>query len=605
MLDYIVSAGANINFSKTSFSTSTIVDGNSIRYNPNEIYTGIDSFGNSFTVSEIYVLTHELNHLFYGIDDPAFPDIYQNTSLYEDRGVVESNAIEILSQLGFSQFRAGYYASDNSEILPAGVEFTGGASVDHVIVAKDGNPATLTSAAGNSRDLPIGDGSLDQTFNSGGGGDFVYAGGGNDQVDGGAGNDWLDGGTGDDVAVYDTIRNFVSITRMSPSATPLGIVSDGHAITQVQLERSDTLETDLLRNFETISLGDGPQHLLIKASVDGSSTTDPLTIDGGSGSDVLDFSQFGGGVDSDASGAVAGAGIRAVNFETIVGSEYGDVLVTDSASTIYAGGGDDVLTGGAAYAVLFGGDGNDTLTAGAGGALLDGGNSSEGPEGEASTTYTGGSGADTFVIGPSSSGTGRYVINATDSSDHIVVRSAFATGTDADSTTFDTASWQTGVELKGGSAYGWPGEAWAAAEMDQTPMTPNITVGSDGAYVFSFADNGIVNSAALGTLYVYYEFDRDAAILNIDLYGGPDQDASASVTVHDFQEGDLGLSFPLRPKGLIAWEQGEGSEAIVRASWDAVNETMAQVVAEHVPSALQSPAPPHFDLGCGLIEANA
>jgi hypothetical protein len=92
-----------------------------------------------------------------------------------------------------------------------------------------------------------------------------------------------------------------------------------------------------------------------------------LTLDGGGGSNWLDYSDYGSGVTVNlAAGTATGlAGISRI--ENVVGSRFNDTLIGDAANNVLIGlGGNDSLQAGSGRAILIGGDGNSTLQGGSG-----------------------------------------------------------------------------------------------------------------------------------------------------------------------------------------------------------------------------------------------
>ncbi|HZU36297.1 MAG TPA: hypothetical protein VFA18_10330, partial [Gemmataceae bacterium] len=107
-------------------------------------------------------------------------------------------------------------------------------------------------------------------------------------------------------------------------------------------------------------------------------------LDGGAGSNTLDYSLYGSGVSVNlASGAATGIG-TVKHFQTVLGSAYADALTADANNdTLAAGGGADTLSAGS-------GGGNHTFVLASTQA--------------AGTSITGGSGSDTLV-GPNGANT--------------------------------------------------------------------------------------------------------------------------------------------------------------------------------------------------------
>ena len=179
-----------------------------------------------------------------------------------------------------------------------------------------------------------------------------------------------------------------------------------------------------LAGADSIDAGDGDDLVFVKAA----NLTDYATLEGGAGSDTLNFGLPEGwgtflteaAITIDLSGTSKG---KASNFENIVGSQYNDTITGDSSVNILIGSaGNDTITGGSGndtiygeasssgtYAnhkahrwsdytlgskdtndILNGGDGDDTIYGDLGQDTIDGGDGAD--------TLTGGAGIDTFVI---------------------------------------------------------------------------------------------------------------------------------------------------------------------------------------------------------------
>ena len=174
---------------------------------------------------------------------------------------------------------------------------------------------------------------------------------------------------------------------------------------------------------DTIDLGAGDDVAFVELA----DLTEDVLLDGGEGSDTLNFGRIynvtvsGREYDDSVTVDMSSLGY-AVNFENLVGTvsgndtltgdEQANILIGSGASdTLYGGSGDDVLygdfhtadTSGYAYGLrqydvsnsqgddnLYGGAGSDTLVGNDGDDTLDGGVGAD--------TLTGGDGTDTFVI---------------------------------------------------------------------------------------------------------------------------------------------------------------------------------------------------------------
>ena len=169
----------------------------------------------------------------------------------------------------------------------------------------------------------------------------VYASGGDDSVSGGSGNDWLWGSVGNDTS----------------SAMPATTSS------------SATLGAD------SLSGGAGADQMYIDAQD---------TIDGGDG--------------FDAAYVIGGTGM-AINLaatrmewvtDFVAGNDMLDASGTSTGVELYAGGGNDLLTGGSGADLIFAGEGTDTLVGGAGddGLIGEGGAELRSPAATATTGST-------------------------------------------------------------------------------------------------------------------------------------------------------------------------------------------------------------------------
>src|SRR5437588_13126095 len=88
------------------------------------------------------------------------------------------------------------------------------------------------------------------------------------------------------------------------------------------------------------------------------------TIDGGAGTDMVEFSTSAGGVAVDLStGNASGQGLDAISgVEDVTGSPHDDAITGDAGANVLNGGaGADVLAGGAGDDALHGGAGTDTV----------------------------------------------------------------------------------------------------------------------------------------------------------------------------------------------------------------------------------------------------
>ena len=207
---------------------------------------------------------------------------------------------------------------------------------------------------------------------------------GNDFLNGGLGNDSLNGGAGSDTASY----------ADAPAAVAVSLALQGVA------QNTIGAGFDTLVNFEnlvgsashdTLTGNAGPNFLNGLAGNDalsGAAGNDDLN--GGPGNDTMDGGPAGNDTASYANAPSAvtvslalqgsaqntlGAGIDTlVNFESLEGSAFNDILTGDANGNVLTGlAGNDTLIGGAGSDVLLGATGNDTLAGGAGNDVMDGG----------------------------------------------------------------------------------------------------------------------------------------------------------------------------------------------------------------------------------------
>lgn len=149
--------------------------------------------------------------------------------------------------------------------------------------------------------------------------------------------------------------------------------SNSHAFLAT-LDENGQLTLDIMADATGNDEGITIDNLVITAAEDwiGEASDE---IDGGAGTDIIDYSNAEGAVDVNfGSGTVRGAENDSfTNVEGAIGSNHDDTLSGADGDQILDGGaGDDILSGGAGSDVLRGGAGNDTIDATA--ALADGAN---------------------------------------------------------------------------------------------------------------------------------------------------------------------------------------------------------------------------------------
>jgi Ca2+-binding RTX toxin-like protein len=191
-------------------------------------------------------------------------------------------------------------------------------------------------------------------IDGGGGNDTIDGQGGNDLVIGGAGNDGLTGGAGTDTLDYGTATGAVVVDMKAGTSTGAAGNDTFSGFEAVRGSNFGDTITGTTGAF-TINAGNGNDtvfagNLALLQFSDGD-------IDGGSGTDTLNYTKsFGGVLLKINIGAVVGAaGDVFLNFESYVGSNQSDTFVASiRAETMDGAGGTDTLdysTSGAAVDV--------------------------------------------------------------------------------------------------------------------------------------------------------------------------------------------------------------------------------------------------------------
>jgi len=188
-----------------------------------------------------------------------------------------------------------------------------------------------------------------------GGSDNISGLGGNDTLIGGDGNDTLDGGVGDDILIGgtgdDTLDGGDGVDTIDESSntTPM-IVTLNNPVGNI--EDTVTGEIDTVRNVENIATGTGNDTVVIDTDLDGNYIFDvnegddtfefvgggtgdtTLTITGGAGTDVLDFS------------ATTGGPITIDRNETTAQAVFGNLIITltEFIESVIGTGGADIIS---------------------------------------------------------------------------------------------------------------------------------------------------------------------------------------------------------------------------------------------------------------------
>ncbi len=263
-------------------------------------------------------------------------------------------------------------------------QITGSAGKDTFIGSDEGT--RMLGAAGNdilmggtgTDALDGGDG--DDTLNGGAGGDQIYGKDGNDLIVQNIlwGDDKLEGGNGIDTVSYS-----------AAAAAAGGITLDLKEGQVLKWQGTRVIGSDTLKDIENVIGTWADDHITGDAnsnSLDGDEGNDTLvgspgndTLEGGSGTDTVDYSKS---VRSISASLVSGTVIKFLanaadetdrirNIESLIGTQFSDVLSGDGKANFLAGGdGNDRLSGGDGDDTLDSGNGNDTVDGGTGNDML-------------------------------------------------------------------------------------------------------------------------------------------------------------------------------------------------------------------------------------------
>ena len=215
------------------------------------------------------------------------------------------------------------------------------------------------------------------------GDDFLVAGDGNDLINPDAGNDVVYAGAGNDT-IDDWGGNDLVYAGEGADRVELSLGND-----TIFMEAGD----------DTITLWDN---------------TGNNSLDGGTGTDTLDFKNWqstdgatvsvGSGGSGTFSHSTTGTTGTFSSFEIISGSAYNDTIDasgSDVAITLMGEDGNDALYGGSANDTIIGGSGDDTVLSGDGNDSIEGGFGNDFfSSGDGDDLLVGGLGNDTFFSGP-------------------------------------------------------------------------------------------------------------------------------------------------------------------------------------------------------------
>ena len=201
------------------------------------------------------------------------------------------------------------------------------------------------------------------------GDDTLLGEGGNDNIFGGAGDDVMDGGSGNDIINWTGSGAGVTVDTSAGTATGEGSDTFSNFEQYRTSNFADTVTGSAAA--ESFRLNDGNDQIDAGAGNDIilPGAGDDI-VDGGLGVDQVSYVLASAAVTVDlgAGTATGGDGNDLLsNIESVVGSQYDDVLIASSAGDVLLGqDGDDTITGGVGDDDLHGQSGDDTITGGSG-----------------------------------------------------------------------------------------------------------------------------------------------------------------------------------------------------------------------------------------------
>ncbi len=270
-------------------------------------------------------------------------------SLQVNDGVGGTSTLTSIETLVATNFNDTFNSGATARVI----SLDGGAGTDTVNFSTESGVVTanLSSTAtgafgtytfvGNSIENLIG-GSNNDILTGTTGNNTITGGAGNDILNGNGGSDTLDGGNGTDTATFATLGTAITVNLANFTVT------DGAAAVTTLLNIENITGT---ANNDTFLAG---------------TTIVTLGLDGGGGTDTIDFTAVQAAVNANLTSGNANAGFASYtlsNFENITGSTLADTLTGSAGNNVINGGnGDDIINGGGGADTIDGGAGNDTVT---------------------------------------------------------------------------------------------------------------------------------------------------------------------------------------------------------------------------------------------------
>ncbi len=264
-----------------------------------------------------------------------------------------------------------------------------GTPVASMVVVGNGGTGTTTATG-----VEIISGTIfGDTFNGGGGDDFIIGWGGDDFIDGGDGNDNLNGGSGDDTIHGGDGDDVIFSQDEDGTGAGNDVIDGGNGFDAV---RYDFFATTAGLTYTGGTVEDAGTGVItgVDASVGTATLSHVESIHGTQFDDILN----GGDLDE----VLVGAG----GNDTLFGGVGANLLEGgEDNDTLDGGDGDDNLDGGAGNDTLIGGAGDDFLQPGAGDDTVDGGSglfdhvSYQFSDPTSGINYVGGTGANSIAVG--------------------------------------------------------------------------------------------------------------------------------------------------------------------------------------------------------------
>jgi len=406
--------------------------------------------------------------------------------------------------------------------------------------------------AGLGADVVIGSAG-DDTVNGGDGNDLALLGGGNDLFvwNPGDDNDIIEGQAGTDTLLFNgaNVAETIDISANGGRATLFRNV----ASVTMDLDDVETIAFNALGGADIINVNDlaGTDVKLVgidlaaAGGTAGDGQVDTVFVNGGNGNNGISVGLVGnkivvGGLAAQVAIDHAEAGDQ-LAINALAGNDTinaGGLAAGKMALLLFAGDGEDTVTGSAGKDQLFGQGGNDVLVGGGGGDVLFGGAGND--------TLTGGAGDDQ-VFGEG--GNDLMVWNPGDDTD------LFEGGADIDTAQVNGAG---GGEVFTITANG------ARVRFDRLDPAPfSLDIGTTENLVVNL-NGGNDKISATGNLAALISITIDGGAGNDTILGSNGQDTLLGSTGNDFIDGQQGndVAFLGAGNDAFQWDPGDGSDVV-------------------------------------------